>query len=268
MTNAIKTFLAALALAAVSAATHAQAGGFTPELFDAWIKMRAGDGKPVFWYSEGIVKSNPEGETIGYMTGTDMSIVMRDETKPNTWIQLSRKIFITIDPKTGEIALGPDGKPRRPIAYPYQMKTYTLDGDEIVYSVQSHDGRVIADEEPRRNYSVRKIGNVTHFNYAMFIDRDRGNGERVQRFEVNDFFMRPDPDLNEQERYQYTWTGTGPGPIMSSAVSWRYSAFDDIPNELVKKYIRENAPLWQAPPKDMAEIERIRTIRPYPLGQK
>jgi hypothetical protein len=253
---------------ALAAAGPAAAGGFTPELFDAWIKMRAGDGKPVYWYAEGRVLSNPEGALIGLMQGVDTSIVMRDPDAPATWVQLSRKIFWTVDPATGTVALDREGKPRRPIAYPYQVKTYTLDGDDIVYTVESHDGGVVSKMGPHRNYTATRLGNVTHFNYAMFIDRVRGDGSRSQRFEVNDFFLRDEPGLSDRERFQYTWVGTGPGPIVSSALSWRYGSFDDMPSELVKLEIRKNAPLWLAPPKDMAEIERLRGQVPYQISAR
>jgi hypothetical protein len=260
----MRTLFAALAFASMP--TLAWAGGFTPELFDAWIKMRAGEGKPVYWYAKGNVLQEGTGKLLSHMEGFDAAIVVRDSAKPNSWIQLSRKIFISLNPATGEILKDKDGNPRKPIAYPYQVKTYTLEGDDIVYSVQSHDMTVVADEPAQKNYTATKLGNMVHFNYAMFIDRVRGDGVRTQRFEVNDFFLRPDAKT-EQERYQYTWVGTGPGPIVASAVSWRYAKFEDMPKRIVD-YVRTHAPLWQAPPKDMAEIARLKTTIPYQLSQR
>jgi hypothetical protein len=255
-----------LATALVLTSPGAMAGGFTPEIFDAWIKMRAGDGKAVYWYAKGSVLQEGTGKLLSHMEGFDTARVMRDPTKPNSWIQLSRKIFISLDAVTGEILKDRDGNPRKPIAYPYQVKTYTLDGDDMVYTVQSHDSGVVADEPAQRNYTATQIGKVLHFNYAMFIDRVRGDGSRVQRFEVNDFFYRPDA-RNEQERFQYTWVGTGPGPIVASAVSWRYGKFEDMPKRIVD-YIKINAPLWMAPPQDMTEIAKLKQMVPYELSQK
>jgi hypothetical protein len=260
------THAAGLLLAATLSAGSAWAGGFTPELFDAWIKMRAGDGQPVYWYATGNVLQEGTGKLLSRMEGFDTARVMRDPAKPNSWIQLSRKIFISVDPATGEIMKDRDGNLRKPIAYPYQVKTYTLDGDEIAYTVQSHDSSVVADEPTQKNYTVTRIGKVMHVNYAMFIDRVRGDGSRVQRFEVNDFFYRPDAK-SEAERFQYTWVGTGPGPIVASAVSWRFAHFDAMPRRIVD-YVKANAPLWMEPPKDMAEIARLRQTIPYQLGQK
>jgi hypothetical protein len=261
---------AALTLLVVimAAPLGALGGGFTPENFDNWIRMRAGsDGKPVYWYASGHVMNNATGEVVALMEGIDTAIVLKDPTRPNTWIQLSRKIFISLDPRTGELQAGPDGKPRRPTAYPFQVKTYTLEGDEIIYSVESHDTASVFAEPPQRNYTARKLGSLTHYNYSMFTDRVRPDGKRSARFEVNDFFHRPDPGLSEQERYQYTWVGSGPGPIVASALSWRYSSFDDLPSQRLKDYIRSNAPLWLAPPKDMAEIAALKAQVPYALWQ-
>jgi hypothetical protein len=256
-----------ISLAALLLPASAFAGGFTPASFDAWVKMRTGgDGKPVYWYASGHVMNNITGEVVSRMEGVDTSTVFQDRAKPGTWVQLSRKIFISLDAKTGELMTDKEGKPRKPIAYPYQVKTYTLEGDEVLYSVESHDSGLVFPEAPRKNYTARQIGNVTHYNYAMFIDRVRQDGSRVQRFEVNDFFLRPDA-ANEQERFQYTWVGTGPGPIVSSAASWRYSSFDAMPSARLKDYIRKNAPLWLNPPKDMAEIAALKAQVPYQISQ-
>lgn len=259
------TSLAMLALAgAPGPAGTAWAGGFTRENFAAWVKMRAGDdGKPVYWYATGDVMNQATGEVVARMEGLDTSLAYRDPARPDTWVQLSRKIFILLDPKTGQRLLGRDGKPRAPTAYPFQVRSYRLDGDEIVYDVESHDSARVFAEPTKRNFTARDLGSVTHYNYSMFIDRVRIDGNRTQRFEVNDFFLREAPGLKEPERYQYTWVGTGPGPTVSSVLSWRYSSFEAMPGEALKKFVREEAPLWLRPPKDMAEVESLRAQQPW-----
>ncbi len=244
----------------------ALAGGFTSSTFADWVRMRAGEGgKPVYWYAEGRVLNDRTGEHLANIEGLDTSLVYEDKSRPGTWVQLSRKIFIALDPKTGQLLTGPDGKPRRPTHYPFQLRTYRLEGDEIVYNVESHDGERIFAEPEQRNFTVRRLGDVTHFNYAMFIDRVRFDGTRSQRFEVNDFFLRRGARLRDEERHQYTWTGTGPGPAVSTALSWRYSSFDAIPSGRLKEFVRQQAPLWLAPPHDMAEVDALRKQQPYEM---
>jgi hypothetical protein len=102
-----------------------------------------------------------------------------------------------------------------------------------------------------RNYSAKTIDGVQYFNYAVFIDRGTG------KFENSDFYVQPGDDLSEQERYQHVWVSYGVGPIMSSAVAWRYSSFDAMP-EAITQIVREEAPLWLKPPETMQEIAELR----------
>ena len=224
----------------------AKAEGFTQELFDAWLELRMGGGKgAVYWYSEGMVKQFPGGEAVAKMIGFDASHVLQDPDDPSQATHLSRKIFIFLDPETGEMM------DRPPIEYEYQLKTYQLEGDEIIYTVESRAGDRISHVAPVRNYSVKQIDDVLWFNYSVFIDRGTG------KFENSDFYMIPGEGLSEQERYQHSWVSYGVGPIMSQAVAWRYSAFEELP-DMIQTYVRDKAPLWMAPPKDLAEVDRLR----------
>ncbi|MEZ5486380.1 MAG: hypothetical protein R3E75_01905 [Steroidobacteraceae bacterium] len=256
--------LSALATALVLAVPFpATAGGFDRASFQDWVDMRTGgNGKPVYWFGRGNVLDST-GTVVARVEGLDTSLGYPDPSRPDTWIQLSRKIFILLDPKTGQRQLGRDGKPIPPTAYPFQVRSYRLEGDEIVYDVESHDSARVFAQPTLRNFSVHRIGRVTHYNYPMFIDRVRLDGQRAQRYEVNDLLLRADPGLTEQERYQYTYVGTGPGGTVSSVVSWRYSDFDALPSETLKTFVRNEAPLWLTPPKDMAEIAALRAQQPW-----
>jgi len=226
--------------------TSAHADGFTKELFESWLSMRTGGGETdVYWYSEGLVKSFPEGSTTAKMIGFDTSHLLRDRDNPNKAVQLSRKIFYFFDPETGERIN------RQPIAYPHQVKTYELDGDDIIYTVESNNGSSVYTLGPMRNYSARTIDGVKWFNYPVFFERGTG------KFETSDFFVQPGNDLTEQEKYQHTWVSYGVGPMMSSAVAWRYSSFDAMPN-LITEIVREEAPRWMSPPRTMDEIAELR----------
>ena len=41
----------------------------------------------------------------------------------------------------------------------------------------------------------------------------------------------------------------------------------DMPRAIVA-YVRANAPLWMAPPKDMAEVNRLTRTLPFELGSR
>ena len=242
----MKHALSALLCAALMSASPAHAGGFTPELFDTWIDMRTGGGETdVYWYSEGLLKSFPDGEVIAEMVGFDTSTVIRDPDDPSKATQLSRKIFYWFDPVTGERL------ERDAISYEYQVKTYQLEDDEIVYGVESRAGKRISHVPPTKNYSVKKVDGTLWFNYAVFIQRGSG------KFENSDFYIIPGDDLSDRETYQHSWVSYGVGPIMSNAVAWRYTRFEDMP-ERITKIVREEAPLWLEPPRSMNEIEQLR----------
>lgn len=224
----------------------ARAGGFTPELFNTWLDLRTGGGDTdTYWYSEGVLKSFPDGAVIAEMVGFDASTLIRDPEDPAKATQLSRKIFYWFDPDTGERL------ERKPIAYEYQVKTYELDGDEIIYAVESRAGKRVSFVPPTKNYSVKQVDGTLWFNYTVFIQRGDG------KFENSDFYLIPGDELTDRERYQHSWVSYGVGPIMSNAVAWRYTDFEDMP-ERIKDIVREEAPLWMAPPRSMTEVEELR----------
>ena len=235
-----------IALSLLVFSPQAVADGFNKDLFESWLDMRTGGGKTnVYWYSEGLVKSFPDGETTAKMIGFDTSQLLRDAATPDKAVQLSRKIFYFFDHETGERL------DRPPIAYPHQVKTYKLDGDDIIYTVESNNGRSVYTLGPMRNYSAKKIDGVTWFNYPVFFQRGTG------KFENSDFYIQPGDGLTEQERYQHVWVSYGVGPIMSSAVAWRYSSFDSMPDQITQ-IVRDEAPLWINPPSSMEEITELR----------
>ena len=122
--------------------TSAHADGFTKELFESWLSMRTGGGETdVYWYSEGLVKSFPEGSTTAKMIGFDTSHLLRDRDNPNKAVQLSRKIFYFFDPETGERIN------RQPIAYPHQVIFFFVVRDS--YPVTKYHSLII----PHRHVS-------------------------------------------------------------------------------------------------------------------
>ena len=242
----MKRALITLAAGLLVLALQAKADGFDKQLFESWLTMRTGGGQTdVYWYSEGLVKSFPDGATTAKMIGFDTSHLIRDPDNPDKAFQLSRKIFYFFDPETNRRL------DRAPIAYPHQVKTYELDGDDIIYTVESNNGRSVYTLGPMRNYSAKTIDGVRWFNYPVFFERGTG------KFENSDFYIQPGNGLSEQERYQHVWVSYGVGPIMSSAVAWRYSSFDAMPDHITS-IVRDEAPLWMKPPRNMREIAALR----------
>ena len=242
----MKRTMLALAVGLVFLGPQAIADGFNKELFESWLTMRTGDGKTdIYWYWEGLVKTFPEGVTTARMIGFDANYLLRDSNNTDKAIHLSRKIYFFFDPETGARL------ERDPIAYPFQVRTYELDGDEIIYTVESHNGTSVYTLGPMRNFSAKTIGRVQWLSYSVFNSRGAG------RFESSDFYVQPGDGLTEQERYQMSWVSHRVGSSMSSAVAWRYSSFDAMPDHITR-IVREEAPLWTTPPRSMDEIAPLR----------
>jgi len=225
---------------------NSHAEGFNTNLFETWLEMRAGDdSNQVFWYSEGSLKTFPEGKPIADMIGFDVSRIIRDTEYSNKAKQLSRKIFYFFDSETGERLSRP------PIAYEYQVKDYVLEGDEIIYSVESRYGDRISYVRPTRNYNVKEIDNTIWFNYSVFINRGTG------KFENSDFYIIKNDNLSDLQKYQHSWVSYGVGPVMSRAVAWRYNDFSDLPDK-IQSLVSDEAPLWMNAPESISEIITLR----------
>ncbi|WP_448582558.1 hypothetical protein [Thermaurantiacus sp.] len=235
-------------------------GGFDRARFDAWVKIRAGTGQPVFWYSEGTVRSFPSGELLGFLEGFDTARVHWPEPGQPLAHQYNRKIYVWRDKSTGQVLKGPDGVPVPPIAYPYQFITYRLAGDWVETFVEQGAGARLTRIGPGRNMAVRRQGRTLIFTAPVYLDLPLGPGARMQAFENYDFVVDPDADPST---YVLSWlrTGEGPpalggGPVVLHLITRRHERFTDMP-ERMRRYVETQAPLWRQPPADLAEIRKL-----------
>jgi hypothetical protein len=258
-----RALLAGLAAAPVLAGTAtASEGGFTPALFEAWVRARIGDGAPVYWYSTGTAKAYPSGDLMFLMEGFDAARMFRPDPARPLVHQYNRKIYVFRDPKTGEILKSHNGKPVEPIAYPYQFITYELKGDRVETFVEQGRAPRVQRIGPGGGMSVRTVGDTHIFSAPVFLDFPIPGGERrYQAFENYDFYITPNKGLREPN--QLSWLRYGPLPAWADAapsimhlVTWRIDTWGNVPSDL-RAYVEQEQPLWQAPPADLAEIRRL-----------
>lgn len=254
---------APVALAQTESAPHAAPGSeaITPQLFDRWIEGRVGAGEPVYWYSVGTLRSYPQGELIANVEGYDAARMFRPDPATQLAHQYNRKIYIFRDPQTGDVLREFDGKPVEPIAYPYQFITYELKGGEIETFVEQGAGEAVRRIGPGRQMSVRMLGDTAVFSAPVYLDFPMGPEARYQAFENYDFFFQPPGSVGQPN--QLSWVRYGPAPDWAGGaptimhlVTWRIDGFDEVPQSL-RDYIVSDAPLWQSPPRDLAEIRRL-----------
>ena len=249
------------AAAAVTGGT-ALAGGFTPRLFDTFVDARAGSGEPVWWYSIGTVRAFPSGETLFVMEGWDAARLVPREAGSTEAVQLSRKIYVMRDPQTGAVVETYEGRPVTPIAYPYQLITYRLNGAEVDTFVEQGSGARLQRLGPITGMSAQMVGDTAAFTAPLYLDIPLPNGTRMQVFENYDFFIHP-PSAGLAEPHQLSWMRTGPlppwaggRPAVMHLTTWRVERYEDLPARM-RAYVEDKAPLWRTPPADLAEIRQL-----------
>jgi len=234
-------------------------GGFDRAAFDIWMSMRAGDGAPVFWYSEGTLREFPSGRLIALMEGFDTARSHRPDPGGLVAHQYNRKIYLFRDPETGAVLDGMNGRKVDTIAYPYQFIRYELKGDRVETMVEQGAGARLQRFGPDSMMAHRQIGSTRVFTAPVFLDIALPNG-RMQAFENYDFSVNlalPPAD------WVLSWVRTGAAPPWSGAtqavmhlVTRRFERFEDMP-EPIRRHVVEKAPLWRAPPESLKDIRRL-----------
>ena len=244
----------------------AVAEGFDADRFDRFVSARAGDGEPVYWYSTGTVRAYPSGELLFTMEGFDTARSHRPDPDAPLVHQYSRKIYIFRDPATGEVVRtygeGEEAREATPIAYPYQFITYELKGDAVETFVEQGAGARMNRIGPGDTMVARDLGDTLVVSAPLFLDFPIPGAEaRYQAWENYDFLIQPDGAV--EEPHQLSWARFGPlppwaggGPSIMHLITWRVEAFDDLPDAM-KAYIETDAPLWTAPPADLADIRKL-----------
>ncbi|MEE4186590.1 MAG: hypothetical protein V2J12_12555 [Gammaproteobacteria bacterium] len=256
-----RTVLLAMFCASGLAASQAIADNFDAESFARWVTARAGTGEPVYWYSEGTVAEFPTGNTLVRMEGFDTARLVWPDRSVNKAYQLSRKIYVFRDLKTGEIIDTFNGRPAPQVRFPYQFITYELDGDQLVTTLEQGAGPSFLRIGPSSGITVRRLGNTFAYSAPLYLDVDGPPGIRRTVFENYDFFIQPDA-ADPREQFQLSWLRYSKYgelsdlPSIWHMVSWRVDEFEDLPQSM-QDLVNDDAGLWRAPPENMQEIRRL-----------
>ncbi len=255
------TWLATLAAVAVCSLPIMSAGpGFDKESFRQFVTLRAGTGEPVYWYAIGEVYSYPEGKRLLTIEGSDTARLIASDL-PDTSLQLSRKVFVYRDPVTNEILRQWEGRPVTRIAYPYQFITYKLVGEKLTTFVEQGAGAGLQKIGPGDNFLLRTLGPSLVFSSPLFLNMQTPRG-KYEAYENYDFVYHP-AEKDPAARHQLVWNRfgdlpafIGTGKAIIQMVGWRVDRFEDLPAS-IREYVRAEAPLWMAPPRDLAEIREL-----------
>ena len=257
-----KLLLTFVLLTVICAATsYGQSMAWNQEIFDAWVKMRVGDGKSnAIWWCQGEVYSYPAGKLVARMEGIDHGTVLK--VAKDSVLQLNRKTFTYHDLKTNEIITEGMGQKLAPIAYDYQKITYALRDGKLKTWVEQGGGARLTKMGPGESITVRKTGETFIWTAPVFLDFTTPRG-KYEAYENYDFFYTPSLKTTK-EKYQLTWerygdipAAIGGGKGIIHLVCYRVDRIEDLPSDVFKRYLKEKAPMWLNPPKDLAEIAEM-----------
>jgi hypothetical protein len=248
----------ACALAAMLlGSSPAAAGGFDRALFDVFVESNMGtDGKPIYYYSTGTVRTFPGGRLLATIEGVDMARLLRRDAD-GTVHKASRKFYILRDPDTGAVIEQIDGQPNDRYFYPYQYMTFRLEGDRLVGTSTQGSGAALRTVDIGSAMEARRIGDIVAFSALNAREAPDGSGS----FEMYEFWVTPQrARLRPSATLTLTlvnWHPIGQGkPVYTHRTSWRVDRYAALPAS-IREYIEAKAPLYREPPRDLAEIERL-----------
>jgi hypothetical protein len=266
----VKTIIAALSLTLAAPALAAPASReAAPEVLRMWVDARAGTGAPVHWIAEGGVYDYPTGKKLLGMIGFDTSTVIWPDKPGGEIIHLTRKTFAYTDPETGEILTEYKGRKVAPVAYPYQMITYRMEGDKIFGDVEQGVGTGIQKIKAEDGMTSRWMGKDTLVVTApVFLNMKLPGGKTYEAWENYDFFLDRNPKSDEPHKMSWQRYGAvppfvGEGQAIYHLLSWRVESLDAFPPELLK-WAKAEKPMWLKPP---ASVEEVRALQAGTAGE-
>ncbi|MDP6615996.1 MAG: hypothetical protein QF790_02370 [Gammaproteobacteria bacterium] len=238
-------------------------GGYTPEDFARYIKLRMGEGDPVYWYGVGDATFFPKGQMFMRTEGYDTGRLYSFDAEKNEAVGLTRKLVVLRNPADGAILTDPKGNPAWLNQFTYQLFRMRLQDGFLVYEVEQGKGgerETVVDGLHRSE--VQHYAGMTVFttpvNYTLPAISGAAGPEPV--WENYDFIERT---YGGGLSYEAIWAGNFPlppfmGPGRSSMHGYfqRYDNYTDVPATL-RDFVEEHAPMWKEPPRDMDEIREL-----------
>ncbi len=239
------------------------AGGYTPDDFARYVKLRLGEGDPVYWYGVGDSTTFPDGKMFMRTEGYDVGRLYSFDAERSEAVGLTRKLVVLRDPVSGEILTGPDGQPAWLNNFTYQLFRLSLKDGYLVYKVEQGAGpfRDTVIDGLNRSEVQRYPGMTVYTTPVNYTMPDlAGTGERLHVWENYDFIER---EHAGGVSYEAIWSGSFPlppfmGPGRSSMHGYfqRYDNYMDVPATL-RDFVEEYAQMWKQPPRDMDEIRDL-----------
>lgn len=262
MKNLMK-YVALCSVAMSGAISSAHAAGINQQQFNDWIQARCGSGEPIYWYARGDVRAFPgDGEVLYRIDFMEENRLVADPRNPGNKICLGRKMSLYLDKDTGQMLHEFRGHPLAPGIYPYQVIEMTLKGDRVAAVATQGSGKSM------RTYNLGDVVNAVSFAgrtdfvaAAMFTVPHKEGGEHAAEYLT--YTMLPDaagqliPTPGLVRTVTFTAPhGDGKTYLVEHAVGARAQSYQELPVH-VREFIKTEAPIFGAPPVNMAEINRL-----------
>ncbi len=234
------------------------AGGFTRDDFERFVNLRFGAGDPVYWYGWGGNTTFPGEKMFARKEGCEMGRLYRPEPDKAEAFLLARKLFVYLDPQTGEILTMPDGSPMWVKDFTYQYFRIRLKNSFLIFYSEQGSGDELTKLTSGHNSEIQKFDGMTIYTTPVQYQLPwRGN---EPTWETYNWIERQDRD---QVHYDCVWHGDFPTPpnmppgrVSMNAYYHRYDFYGDMP-ETIRTFIEEHAPLWKKPPESLDEIREL-----------
>jgi hypothetical protein len=243
--------------------SSAHAAAIDQQQFDDWIQTRCGTGDPIYWYARGDVRAFPgDGEVLYRMDFMEENRLVADPENPANKICLGRKMSIFLDKDTGQILHEFRGHSLAPVIYPYQVIEMTLGAGRVAAVATQGSGKSL------RTYKLADVVTVVSFAgrtdfvaAAMFTTPHKVGGEHISEYLTYTVAQglagqqRANPGLVRTVTFNAPG-GDGNTYFVEHAAGARMKSYQDLPM-LVREFIKTEAPIFVAPPLNMAEINRM-----------
>jgi hypothetical protein len=154
-----------------------------------------------------------------------------------------------------------NGKPVKPIAYPYQLIRYRMKDGIIYGDVEQGSGERVQTIKSEDGIRMRKMGDDTYAATAsVFLDFPMPSGGRYEAWENYDFFIHTN-DIDEPHQMSWQRYGAlpdfaGKGDAIYHLLSWRVESTDEFPPVMLA-WAKADKPNWLKPPADMDEVRAL-----------
>lgn len=230
--------------------------GFDAEMFRRFLAFDVGTGQPLFWHSIGRLYRDPDGQVVCRVEALISNRLC--ERTANSATAVCRTLLIYRDVDSGQI-IDFEGAPQVR-EYPYIVARFELHGQQLKIRTEGlsgpHNGRYGVAHVTADNVFAHRAAGTDCFYWTLFGSVKTAKGE-IHFVEAYNGTTSPSVMVMNRTGTLPHFAGHGTGLLQTTARD--YNRFEDIPPDL-RSYVLGHYPEHVAPPLDLSEVDRLRTL--------